>query len=377
MEVERIIDPNTGKIGMWAYDWDMSQAPARKINYRFLEWEQPVTTLQQQITISHEAVCWSWGRTLGNIAVSNTPILGSFPAPEGDNAILRCDIVEAGKMRNGKNRWWCRTHQKHWGTKADITHSLETNCTQCSNHRQPMSYVVNPKQINLRDHAEVGIWCSMPPAITNIHQGEQRHPRIHLHIRDTPEGPKVFDDDVKALTILYNQEDGLFGSSEITKVHITPPSALEFILALEQGRKMGCISCRDCGHPHLDLGDFARTEHKKHLCGNCGRDNTWSAEAIASTPLKPLHDQFSKSNSYTDVDKSINLDEYSELKYQVWASTPAILWTASRPQERGIHVHVYDGQEYLIDDTFGSVFYRGKRLIREQLLQTMIANTIG
>jgi hypothetical protein len=62
-------------------------------------------------------------------------------------------------------------------------------------------------------------------------------------------------------------------------------------------------------YPHLDLGDFARTPHSKHLCGNCGRNNTWSKGAISSTPRKPIHDQFSKAWQYIDVDKVLNIDE--------------------------------------------------------------------
>ena len=38
----------------------------------------------------------------------------------------------------------------------------------------------------------------------------------------------------------------------------------------------------------------------------------------------------------------------------MWASTPAVLWTAERPQERGIHVHVYEDGQYVVDDTFGA-----------------------
>jgi hypothetical protein len=240
-----------------------------------------------------------------------------------------------------------------------------------------MSYVVDPQHINLADHAEVGIWCSMPPALTHAGLSKPRRPKIHVHVRNSPGEQKVVDQDFKALSLQYNSEAHLFGSLEITRVHLTPPAALEFVVALEHGRAMGCISCKDCGYPHLDLGDFARTEHTKHLCGNCGRDNTWSKQPIASTPLKPLHDQFSRANQFIDVDKTIDLDDYAGLPFQVWASTPAVLWTAERPQERGIHVHVYKDNEYVIDDTFGTVRHGGRTLDRSELLQAMIAQTIS
>lgn len=373
MEIERTV--KDGRMEMWAFEWDMSQTPARKSNRRFIGYEQPVRSALEQAAVMREAICWSYGRTLGNITVSNEDMLGSFPGTEGDDANLACDIVGAGKMRNGKERWWCRTHQKHWGTKADIADSVQYELMRCSNHAQPMSYVVDPQHINIQDYAEVGIWCSMPPALT--HQGvpPARRPKIHVHVRDKPGHEKNIDQDFKALSLHYNSNDQLFGSSEITKVHLTPPSALEFVLALESGKTMGCINCKDCGYPHLDLGDFARKAHAKHLCGNCGRDNTWSSVPMASTPLKPLHDQFSRANQYDDVTSIINLDDYPGLAFQVWASTPAVLWTAERPQERGIHVHVYKDGQYLRDDTYGTVIYKGKELQRAVLLETMVGNT--
>lgn len=374
MEIERVVDPD-GRMQLWAYEWDMSQTPARKANRRLVGYEQPVHSAQEQAAVVREAICWSYGRTLGNITVSNEDLLGRFPESEGDDAILDCDIVGAGKMRNGKDRWWCRTHQRHWGTKADIEDAAQSGRTRCSNHAQPMSYVVDPQHINVQDFAEVGIWCSMPPALTDKGVPLARRPKIHVHVRAKPNDAKVIDQDFKALSLHYNSTDNLFGSSEITKVHLTPPSALEFVLALETGKAVGCINCRDCGYPHLDLGEFARKAHTKHLCGNCGRDNTRSKEPIASTPLVPLHNQFNRANQYEDVVAVINLDEYAGLPFQVWASTPAVLWTADRPQERGIHVHVYKDGQYLIDDTFGTVIYRGKALERTALLKSMVERT--
>lgn len=376
MEIERVVGSD-GRMEMWAYEWDMSHSPARKTNRKFVGFEQPVQSAKEQAAVVREAICWSYGRTLGNITVSNEQLLGTFPSNEGDDAVLQCDIVGAGKMRNGKDRWWCRTHQRHWGTKADISDAATHGVMRCSNHAQSMSYVIDPEHINIQHHAEVGIWCSMPPALTHKGAPVPRRPKIHVHVRNKPGEAKVIDRDFKALSLHYNASDSLFGSTEITKVHLTPPSALEFVLALESGKSMGCINCRDCGYPHLDLGDFARKEHSKHLCGNCGRDNTWSREPIASTPLKPLHDQFSKANQYVDVTGVINLDDYTGLPFQVWASTPAVLWTAERPQERGIHVHVYKDGEYLIDDTFGTVVYQGEELKRQQLLAAMVVNTIN
>ncbi|MEQ1541830.1 MAG: hypothetical protein ABL926_06200 [Novosphingobium sp.] len=375
MEVERIED-SAGRVELWGFDWDITRTPAVKVNRRRLGFEQPVKPSVAGARQTREAICWSYGRTLGNIAVFSEDVIGTFPDVKGDDAMLACDIVEAGKMRNGAKRWWCRTHQRHWGTKADIASAELNGEVRCSNHAQPMSYVIDPPHIHLGGHAEVGIWCSMPPALTSAGVSLSRRPKIHVHVREEAGGHKVIDQDYEALSLHYNADDNLFANTEITKVHVTPPAALEFVLALESGLEMGCINCRDCGCPHLDLGEFGRTEHSKHLCGNCGRDNTWSSRPMASTPLKPLHDQFSRAASYVDVEAELNIDDYPDAQFALWASTPAVLWTAERAQERGIHVHLGTKGQRLIDDTFGTVIYRGEKLDRNALLDAMVANTV-
>lgn len=372
MEVERI-PTNDGRIEMWAYEWDISAQPAVKVNRQFIGIEQPITA--DNHAVQREAICWSYGRTLGNIAVFSQEILGKFPAMRGDDAILQCDIVPAGKMRNGKPRWWCRTHQRHWGTLGDIAAARTLGNVRCSNHLQEMSYVIDPMVINVEKYAEVGIWCSMPGAITSNGVPQPRRPRIHVHLREKAGGVKKFDGDVPALSLHYNPSGDLFANAEITRVHVTPPAAMEFVLALEKGLNLGCVNCRDCGYPHLDLGHFAKTPHAKHLCGNCGRDNTWTRPPITSTPLKPLHDQFSQASEYTDVARTLNLDEHPDSQFILWASTPAVLWTAERPQERGIHVHMSSGGKRVVDDTFGTVIYQGQELDRGELLKRMERNT--
>jgi hypothetical protein len=185
----------------------------------------------------------------------------------------------------------------------------------------------------------------------------------------------VVDGDFAAISVLYSEDLGLFENPNITRVNITPPAAFEFLRALELGREMNCINCSQCGYPHLDLGDFAQRPHRKHFCGNCGCDSTWSPTAIVSTPLKPLHDQFGQSSKFVEPDRTVNLDDFPGSNYNIWASTPAIVWTADRPQEKGIHVHVHDGLKRVIDDTYSEVFLQGERLSRSELIKEMMNRT--
>jgi hypothetical protein len=67
--------------------------------------------------------------------------------------------------------------------------------------------------------------------------------------------------------------------------------------------------------------------------------------------LKPLHDQLAKNTAYEQPARDLNLDDYPRCDYSIWGSTPAVLWTAERAQEKGIHVHVHDGHKRIVDDT--------------------------
>lgn len=375
MQIERQV--HNGRIELWECEWEYPQGrAAHKTFIRCLGVEQPLAPNLGAGHAPAEAICWSYGRTLGNIAVFNQEVLGSFTAAEGSDAKLSCDFVGAGKFRHGKERWWCRTHQCHWGTKADLAAAKKSGAMVCANHDQPMCYVVNPYQVKLDEHFEVGIWCAMPPAISSERDIKSQPPKIHVHVRDTVGGAKILDGTFNAISLHYNQKLGLFDNTEISNVNLTPPAALEYMRAIVYGREMSCINCSHCGYPHLDLGNFAAVPHRKHFCGNCGRDSTWSKQPIISTPLKPLHDQFAAADNFVFPERELNLDDYNGCTFDVWASTPAILWTANRPQEMGVHIHIKDGTRWLVDDTFREVIYQGKPLDRTDLLMTMIERTI-
>jgi hypothetical protein len=371
MFVERRINQTTGTIELWWCEWEVSPGvAAKKVLLSKISDEPTKLGELEGPATENSAICWSYGRTLGNIAVFSEKLLGSFPAKEGDDAQLPCDFVTAGKFRNGPLRWWCRTHQTYWGTKSDLLSYETTGEMRCSEHNQKMSYVVSPLTLSLSDYEEVGIWCSMPAAISTA-EIPKRPPRIHVHVRPKADGKKTIDRDFQAISILYSDTHGIFGNQEITRVNVTPPSAFEFVTALEAKREMSCVNCARCGYPHLDLGSFARIPHIKHYCGNCGWDSTHSRGKIISTPLQPLHDQYAKTLLYEIPERVIDLDQYKDCSFTVWASTPAVVWTASRPQELGIHVHIHRNGVRIEDDTFGEVIHNGKPLVRAELIKNM------
>lgn len=375
MFYSRRIDPQTHKVEVWECEWsNKGTGMAKKEFLRKLGDEEDIDLAPDGYGAA-DAVCWAPGRTIGNIAVSSEEAFGMFEEKAGNDALLPCQIVPAGKFRNGAKRWYCKTHQVHWGVKADYAAASESGEVRCSNHLAKMSYVIDPLEIEFKDFEEIGIWCSLPPALSS-RAIQKRAPKIHVHKRFISTDKKVIDRDFDAIVCSYNEDMGLFENPDITKIQVTPPAAFEFVRSLEEAHEMSCVTCRRCGYPHLDLGDFARNPHRKHFCGNCGNDSIWSPGPIVSTPLKPLHDRFSNSNTYVVPDREISLDNYGGLEFDLWSSTPAVLWTANRPQEKGIHVHIYKDGRRIVDDTFGTVVSRGKALDRDALWRNMVENTL-
>ena len=372
MFIERKINTTSGGVELW---W-ANDGPGRKrtLVSKIAE-EQPLVMETQSGTGERGALCWAHGRTLGNIEVRSPKLLHHFTGWRATGVNLPCDFVYAGKYRHGADRWWCRTHQRHWGTKADLAALRASNEMRCASHAELMNYETEPYTVNLDEHAEVGVWCSLPAALSTA-EIKARPPKIHVHVRDMPGAQKRIDKDFAAISVTYSTKQGLLGNGDAIRVDITPPAAFDFVCGLEAHKEMGCINCSHCRYPHLDLGDFGKTPHRKHFCANCGRDSTWSKSPIISTPLQPLHERTATHLSCLLPDRSLNLDDYQGHSYTVWASTPAIVWTASRPQEYGIHVHVHEGTNRIVDDTFGEVILHGKALVREELLQVMIDRAV-
>lgn len=375
MFYSRKINNETNKVEVWECEWSNKGTGMARKEYRRKIGDEDDIEFSHDNFCAAEAVCWAPGRTIGNIAVSSEEIFGLFDGKTGNDAVLPCQIIPCGKFRHGAKRWYCKTHQIHWGTKADFAAVSESGEVRCSNHSTKMNYVINPFEVEFCDYEEIGVWCSMPQALSS-REIVRRPPRVHIHKRFSGIEQKVIDRDFDAVVCSYNHDLGLFNNTEITKIQVIPTAAFEFVKSLEEEMLTSCVSCPKCGYPHLDLGDFAKTPHKKHFCGNCGNDSIWSKGPIVSTPLKPLHDQFNKSNTYIVPDRVLDLDQYDGHSFDIWSSTPAVLWTADRPQEKGIHVHIYDGSQRIIDDTFGEVIYKGKALDRKELWESMISNTL-
>lgn len=313
---------------------------------------------------SEYAIIWSDAHTLGHIAIEQgNELLAAIPEGEGDTTELPCQLIEAGKFRNGRPRWWCRTHQIHFGKKADIL--------RCSNAEIAMNYCRNPLDLKFEEYlGGVAIWAALPPAICTRPEGPSEPTGIHVHARQKSGGNKDIDHTFPALTVTFNEPLGI----STIKMHITPPAAVAWLDATERGVPMVLCRCSYCLTPHLDLGYFAQNAHKRHLCGNCGRE-FWAEKHCISNPLALLSDALEKRNRQ-QIPAPHTLDIQSQ-KYpggiEIWPSTPAVLWTGDRPEQTGIHVHAFDAEgRRRVDETFAEVTLDGQKLNRWDLLEPLL-----
>ncbi|MGI4847861.1 MAG: hypothetical protein ACRYGK_06960 [Janthinobacterium lividum] len=242
-----------------------------------------------------------------------------------------------------------------------------------------MAYVIDPFILNPSDFEELTIECLLPPAMSS-HRAHANSTLIRVRAiqTGTQAGRRalVTDAEHRALAVLIDfpppPSPSLLAAPDITRLHLTPPAALAFVLARERGQALTCIACRRCGYPHLDLGAFACKEHKRHYCGNCGHDGTHGAGPAISSPLLVLHEQTSSGTPEPALGE-IDLDRYANCEVELRASLPAIVWKVSRPQPIGITVQIWRHGRRIIDESFAKVRYAGQLLDRRQLLEKMRA----
>lgn len=175
----RRLNVDTHKVEVWECEWsNPGTGMAKKHFIRKYADEDDIELPVENYSVA-SAVCWAQDTTIGNIAVSSEEVFGSFEGKAGTNAVLPCHIVPCGKYRNGAKRWYCKTHQMHWGTKADIAALPETGEVTCSNQTLGMNYVVEPMVVEFNNFEEIGIWCSLPPAMSS-QKIVRRPPKIHV-----------------------------------------------------------------------------------------------------------------------------------------------------------------------------------------------------
>ncbi len=278
-----------------------------------------------------------------------------------DQSAEPCEIRDVGLARNGRSRFWCVTH------RADATGTGGVPLAQCKGDHQP-STAGRSIEFDPSDYpGGVALWGSVAPVFDTTPLSERSG--VHVHARKNATGKKDIDSTYDIVKFSYRRD--LIEDGHAT---IDGGVAVAYYIARFVGNDVECLFCTYCGNPHADTDIYAVNPHRKHLCHACGK--FFSAESRGvSNPLALLA-KHRGADACQSPSLSVKTLDVAQGDYpggiQIWASNPAIVWLADRPEESGIHVHAYgaDGRR-LEDDTFGSVAIDGIPLEIEEVAYLM------
>jgi hypothetical protein len=258
------------------------------------------------------------------------------------NTFRPCSIEQVGKQRNGRPRFWCSVHQ------APATGRYGVRLEKCESAYRDIDY---SKVFDLNAEAFPGgiaLWGAVPPVFDTT--GLPAETGIHVHARRESDGEKEIDATYDAVRMKYRRDLLDEGQTIITR-----DTAVNFYISRFLKRDVKYLFCIHCGELHLDADYFAVHPHRTHLCHGCGKLFKDSARSI-SNPIALLRFR-SGVTAPPDAIRPQRELVATQAEFpggiQIWASNPALVWTAERPEEQGLHVHAYDREGHrVVDDTY-------------------------
>lgn len=285
-----------------------------------------------------------------------------------DASLKACEITDVGKARRGTTRYWCQTHG------ANATGRYGVRLSQC----EKAHLDIDPNLVVDLDLTKypggIAVWASVDPIFDTTGLPPERG--VHVHARLEPGGKKVIDGTYPAVSISYKRD-----LIERGRALITHETAVSYYLSRFLNREVTCLFCTYCGAPHLDAEYFAIKPHRKHLCHGCGRYFHVDRRTISNPLVLARHELGMSASQQAPAPATREIDLKQDDfpgGLQIWASNPAILWTAARREEQGIHVHAYDANgERVEDDTFARVSIDGVNLPTDQVSYLMAQQTLS
>lgn len=270
------------------------------------------------------------------------------------HALGRCSIQHVGKQRNGKPRFWCVVHQ------ANATGRYGARLDACEGSYLDRGDARKLLRLTSGQYAGgVAMWGAVRPAYDT--SGLPPETGIHVHARGERDGDKEIDDTFDAVAVSLSKD--LLEASETI---LTSETAVNFYLSRFLNRDIRTLHCSFCGEAHLDSGYFAVKPHRRHLCHGCGHYFNDTGKAVSNPIASLQHSLRAGSKGAIPVRAPRSLD-IRQADYpggiQVWASNPALVWTSEKPEEEGLHVHLFSAPgQIVIDDTFDRVIIDGVEL---------------
>lgn len=278
--------------------------------------------------------------------------------------IAGCRIQAVGKRRDGGTRYWCMEH------RASATAKYGRRASRCRHADIPP--VLSDQRLVLDVGAfrgGVAIWGAVPPIYDTTEAPVEQG--VHVHARKVPGGAKDIDGTFREVEIQRRRGTG--GGPIV----ISELEAVYYMVSSMFNCAMRSVTCDLCGCPHLDKDWFSVHSHQRHLCAGCGRHFRDTERSIGN-PIAAMKELFgSGAHKVKPARRKIEIEQARFLGgIQLWGSNPALLWTAQRAEEEGIHVHALDdeGSSTLIDDTFSRVVIDGTE-IDAAMVRTLMAQS--
>jgi len=280
--------------------------------------------------------------------------------------MTKCHIKSVGKRRDGGTRYWCFVHH------ADATAKYGRPAFECRYAHVALPTEEETLSLVLSDFpGGVALWGAVPPVYDTTALPADRG--IHVHARLKQNGDKIIDKTFRGIRIRTSSEDTEgFGVDEL--------DAIYFMVSKVFNKETRVIKCTKCGYSHLDKDWFSVHAHKSHLCAGCGMHFSDLTIGVGN-PLIALQEHC-ESNKLRQLVAAKRKLEIHQKDYpdgiQIWGSNPAIVWTSTKSEEEGIHVHAYkQNQEgYAIDNTYDSVSIDGIHLDAAMVRKLMAQNTL-
>jgi hypothetical protein len=218
----------------------------------------------------------------------------------------------------------------------------------------------------------VGLWGALPAVYDTTKYPLDRG--VHVHARKRPNGQKQIDDSFSEVDVL----------TQSSVVRVTEVAAKAFICGAIFGLNLKDLRCPHCGEPHLDLDEFSVRPHNDHLCLRC-RLPFQDSELSVGNPIiaaKQALGDASVVRPTNKVTRAISIKQdapYCSGGIRIWGTNPAILWTATREEEDGIHVHCHEAGNDVpgVDQTYGAVEIDGISIDAQQVRRYMVQNALG
>lgn len=275
-----------------------------------------------------------------------------------------CSVAQVGKFRNGSPKAWCRTH-------ADFVRPA--TASECANAGSKLSLRCLSLDID-QYPGGIGIWGSLPPAIDTADASmdeESLLQGVHVHARPQAKAKKEVDETYDVVALFQGGE---------RLVVIDTDSATSLVQSRIANLQSARVECSHCGAEHIDEGWFAVNPHRKHQCLCCGREFFQQTDVPGSAIEDKLRVAFpiaagSRVSPSRTIDLGRHLDAGRHIR--IWGTHQALVWTADRPEESGVHVHVYNNQgEYVVDETFDNAIWRDQTLDAAEVRMLMLQKSL-